>query len=74
VPKEQNASEIAGIRRQGPGRLALARLEPALRLVDHINATPAANQAIVSVAKLQGFQGILDFHGSTSCAGTLAAL
>jgi hypothetical protein len=42
--------------------LALARFEAAVGFVDHINATTAANHAVVTVASFEGLQGIDDFH------------
>src|SRR5262245_5888629 len=45
-------------------RSALAGLEAALDLVDHIDPALAPDQAIVAVAAAQGFQGVADFHGS----------
>src|SRR5262245_51788691 len=45
-------------------RSALAGLEAALDLVDHIDPALAPDQAIVAMAAAQGFQGVADFHGS----------
>jgi hypothetical protein len=45
-------------------RSALARLEPAVRLVDDVSAAATTNHAIVTMAVLQGLQGIADFHGA----------
>jgi hypothetical protein len=47
-----------------PYRLALARFEAALRLIDDVNATLAPHDAIVAMAAAQGFQRITDFHGA----------
>jgi hypothetical protein len=46
--------------------LALAGLEAALRLVDHIDAALAAYDAIVAMPGAQRFQRIADFHGTVS--------
>ena len=45
------------------GILALARLEPALGLVDHIDPALAADEAVIAMATAQGLQRITDFHG-----------
>jgi hypothetical protein len=39
-----------------PKQLALARLEPAIGLVDHIYAAMAANHAVITVAALEGLK------------------
>src|SRR5262245_54940017 len=44
-------------------RLTLPRLDPAVGLVDHVDAALAAHQAIVAVARAQRFQRIPDLHG-----------
>ena len=44
---------------------ALACLEALLHLVDHVNATLAAHQAIGAVARAQRLQRISDFHLNT---------
>ena len=44
--------------------LALARLETALHLVDHINPALAADQTVVAVAATQRFQRVTDLHGT----------
>ena len=44
------------------GASALARLEAALHLVDHVKPPFAPHQAIVAVARAQRLQGIPDFH------------
>jgi hypothetical protein len=41
----------------------LARLEPALGLVDHIDPALAADEAVIAMATAQGLQRITDFHG-----------
>ena len=43
--------------------LALARLETALGLVDHIDPALAADEAVVAMAAAQGLQRVTDFHG-----------
>src|SRR5690348_1947279 len=45
-------------------RSALARLEAALHLVDHIDPALAADQAIGAVAAAQRFQRVTDLHGT----------
>jgi hypothetical protein len=44
--------------------LALASLEAALGLVDHVNAALAANQTVVAVTGAQRLQRVTDFHRS----------
>jgi hypothetical protein len=44
--------------------LALASLEAALGLVDHVNAALAADQAVVAVTGTQRLQRVTDFHRS----------
>jgi hypothetical protein len=41
---------------------ALTGFETAIGLVDDVNATLPAHQAIVAVPAAQGFQGVTDFH------------
>src|SRR5262249_16781323 len=48
------------------GRSALAGLETALSLVDHIDSALAGGDAVVAVAAAARFQRIAEFHGSTS--------
>ena len=43
---------------------ALARLETALHLVDHVNPALAADQTVVAVTAAQRFQGVTDLHGN----------
>src|ERR1700732_1885786 len=43
---------------------ALARLETALNLVDHVNPALAADQTVVAVASTQRFQRVTDLHGT----------
>ena len=43
--------------------LALARLEAALDLIDDVDTSLAADQAVTAVPAAQRFQGIADFHG-----------
>jgi hypothetical protein len=43
---------------------ALASLEAALHLVDHIDPALAADQTVVAVATAQRFQRVTDLHGS----------
>ena len=50
-----NKSVVAG--------LALAGLEPALRLVDHIDAALAAHDAAIAVALLERAEGVTYLHG-----------
>jgi hypothetical protein len=40
----------------------LAGFETAVGLVDDVNATLPAHQAIIAVPAAQGFQGVTDFH------------
>jgi hypothetical protein len=54
------AAQLSSARR----RLALAGLEPAVRLVDHVDATLAAHDAVVAVATAKRFQRVADFHGT----------
>src|ERR1700748_1151286 len=44
------------------GDLALARLEAALDLVDHIGPALAADQAVGAMPAAQRFQRVTDFH------------
>jgi hypothetical protein len=51
----------------GPGikpGSALARLEAALDLVDHINPALAADQTVIAVTTAQRLQRITDLHGT----------
>lgn len=50
------------------GGSALAGLEPALRLVDHVDPALAAHDAAVAVAVLQRPEGIANLHGALSFA------
>jgi hypothetical protein len=43
---------------------ALARLEAALDLVDHINPALAADQTVVAVTTAQRLQRVTDLHGT----------
>jgi hypothetical protein len=43
-------------------RSALPRLEPAVGLIDDVDAALAAHQAIVAVAAEQRFQRVTNFH------------
>jgi hypothetical protein len=60
--KTREGSEIFAIDREGRNQapikrdLALARLETALDLVDHVNPALAADQTVVAVAATQRFQ------------------
>ena len=45
-------------------RLALARFEAALGLIDDVDAALAPDEAIVAMAAAQRFQRITDFHGA----------
>jgi hypothetical protein len=45
---------------------ALAGFEPALRLIDDIDAPLAPHDAIIAMARAQRFQRIADFHGTFS--------
>ena len=45
--------------------LALACLETALDLVDHINPALAADQTVVAMATTQRFQRVTDLHETT---------
>jgi hypothetical protein len=42
--------------------LALARLEAAIRLVDHIGAAAAADDAAIAMTSLQGLEAVPDLH------------
>jgi hypothetical protein len=58
-PREGDArAEQAALRR----RSTLARLEAALRLVDDIDATLAADDAVVAMAAAQRLERVADFH------------
>ena len=46
---------------------ALTGFETTVGLVDDVNATLPAHQAIIAVPAAQGFQGIPDFHVDLSC-------
>src|SRR5215831_18154368 len=48
--------------RRGAGPSALARLEPALDLVDYVDPALAPDQAIAAVAAAKRFEGVADFH------------
>jgi hypothetical protein len=43
-------------------RSALARLETALDLVDHVHPALAADQAVVAMTTAQRFQRVTDLH------------
>ncbi|CFX29259.1 protein of unknown function [Candidatus Filomicrobium marinum] len=45
--------------------LALTRLEPTLRLVDHVKLTLTANKTVVAMTRAKRFQRIADLHGDT---------
>lgn len=45
--------------------LALTRLEPAVRLVDDVDAAFTTDHAVIAMARAQGLQGISDFHNDT---------
>src|SRR5215475_182300 len=55
-----------GVKRSWPKSraLALARLEAALDLVDHIDPALAADQAVGAMAAAQRFQRVTDLHGT----------
>jgi hypothetical protein len=57
VARRQSAKALAET-------LALASLEAALHLVDHIDPALAADQTVVAVAAAQRFQGVTDLHGT----------
>ncbi len=46
--------------------LALTGLEPALRLVDHIDAALTAHDAAIAVALLERAEGVTYLHGFVS--------
>ena len=48
--------------RRAAGDLTLAGFEALVRLVDDVDATLAAHDAIVAMAAAQRFQRITDFH------------
>jgi hypothetical protein len=41
---------------------ALARLEAAIRFVDHIGAAAAADDAAIAMTSLQGLEAVPDLH------------
>jgi hypothetical protein len=47
-------------------QLALARLEAAIRLVDHIGATTATDYATIPVTVFKRLQRVADFHFGTT--------
>jgi hypothetical protein len=47
-----------------PWLLALARLEPPMRLVDHVDAALAADDAVIAVARAEGLYRVSDLHGT----------
>ena len=54
--------------------LALTGLEPALRLVDHIDAALTAHDAAIAMALLERAEGVTDLHGACpSCRGARIA-
>ena len=52
---------------------ALARLEPAICLVDHIGAPATTDHAIVAVPIFQGLQGVANLHGVWLCLREFAS-
>ncbi len=54
--------------------LALTGFEPALRLVDHIDAALTAHDAAIAMALLERAEGVAYLHGSVpSCRGARIA-
>lgn len=51
--------------RPRPGILPLARFEPPLGLINHIDFAPAANHAAIFMPIFQGLKGTADFHRAT---------
>jgi hypothetical protein len=45
--------------------LALARLEAAIGLVDHIGAATTTDHAVIAMTVLQGLERVADLHGLT---------
>src|ERR1700712_2953494 len=62
--RRQTAVIFSGPERRRRRDLALARLETALHLVDHVNPALAADQTVVAVAATQRFQRVTDLHGT----------
>ena len=53
---------------------ALTGFEPALRLVDHIDAALTAHDAAIAMALLERAEGVTDFHvACPSCRGARIA-
>ena len=52
--------------KQRRAQLALACLEPAIRLVDHIGATTATDYATIPVTVFKRLQRVADFHFGTT--------
>ena len=65
--KEKAALKGAAFLRSANRVLALAGFEPALRLVDHVDAALAAHNPAIPVARLQGAKRVLDLHVSLQC-------
>jgi hypothetical protein len=54
--------------------LALTGFEPALRLVDHIDAALTAHDAAIAMALLERAEGVTNLHGACpSCRGARIA-
>src|SRR5215217_3241110 len=47
-----------------PRGLALARFEPAIRLVDDVSAAAPTDHAAIAVARLERLQAVADLHGA----------
>src|SRR5947209_14982734 len=60
--RQNNDGRVDGRPRAG-ARLALARLEPLLLLVDDVDAALTADKLVVAVPRTERFQGVTDFHG-----------
>src|SRR6478609_2424734 len=60
----RDASRYDLTRPNGPSRSesALARLEPAVGLVDHVSPATAADHAVVPVTIFQGLQAVANLH------------
>jgi len=68
----QRAGAVKGNRIAGK-ILALARLEPAVGLVDDVEAPAAAYHAVVAMALAQGSERILDLHAKHLVKGLAAS-
>ena len=81
-PRPHRSDALPGKEKAAPkGRLfdqtglnsALACLEPALCLVDHVDTALAAHHAAVAVPVLQRTKRVADFHRRSPCRGACGA-